>query len=506
MAYQLTLEDLQPSKQPYKLTLEDIRGSAQAQQPEGLLQRAAAYPGMLAEEVGGAPLSQTIPTAIGGVQRGLQHMVSGLAPFQLGQLESPVSGMPSPFQQPELAQIPGEAPEELPYLAGAAEAAPDVAMYASMAPGLARLGAAGIRGAIGAVERAPEAAMKIAERIPGIRTLAGANITKATREGEAAISEAKNALRKSADKVYADYYDTPNYQKLVGQENRLVGEGNLKNYRSQKKTGVEKYNDVSNAVGGKRVNIDKPLDSFISNERYGGIVKKDSALDKQIKLYQDKKTFDSAHKLQSQLGKRKANEVGKREPDWDIVDYLDKAQKSIVKEITPTGGKKYEEATRHWRQNVVPYEDVPAFNRLVKKGDVRSNFSNALTKAEIDTGAKNQLKSIDRIVSHMSPEQKEKVLLSHIVGTPGSPAINALGEINPSVTLKTMQGLQMKGMSPFMTKDTKGYIKNLDRLTKEIGKRENALAKEIERQQSIAKYARYGAGGILGLEAIRRAK
>jgi hypothetical protein len=308
------------------------------------------------------------------------------------------------------------------------------------------------------------------------------------------VNKADAAYKSAAHDIYSDLYDTPNYVNTkMGKENEMIGQDIKDIFDYQKSIDTKNYTDILKSKGNKEIKAGKLVNKILEDPRFETIFPKMGAVDKQAGKYLENPTLENAHWLQSKIGKRIEQEFGKKDSDYDAIEYMKDIRKNLVNKINKSAGKDYAAASKFHFKNIVPFTEDRAINNLVLKGKTTANFANKLSKGELDSAP---VATTNTIARHMSPEQKEKVLLPFLKGTPNNPGVTDAGEINPEVMRKAYQGLHIRGLRPFMTGQTKVYS---DRL--------NMLAKKLEKEKRLQTRLRYGAGVLgtsLGLGEIGR--
>lgn len=411
------------------------------------------------EELGAVPAREQEP----GFFEQAKSALGGAAHAVLGQLAPAQQFAQQAFQQapeafggrapPQVTGVPLGQPGTPAYRAGefAGEYGPMIAGGARIAPALLKVGGK----AIG----------KLGSRLLG-------------RE----VKKTERSYNNTAHRIYSDLYDTPEYlEKGIGQENKLLGKEIKKNYDFHKKQSTKNYTDVLEKHGDKRIKEGRLVNKILEDDRFEKLFPKMGIVDKQAGKFLTNPNLREGHYLQSSINKRIGQEYGKADPDFDSIKYMEGIRKNIVNKLRKTGGKDYSRASKYHFKNVIPYTKEKAINNLVREGRTTANFANRLTKGELDSAP---VQTANTIARHMSSEQKEKVLLPFLKGSANKPGVDALGNINPNVLLDSYKGLHVRGLRPFMTKQTEKYTKQL-----------NELSNKLEREIKLRNRLRYGVSG-----------
>lgn len=278
----------------------------------------------------------------------------------------------------------------------------------------------------------------------------------------------RNKLEQNTDEVLQKIYGTPDYKNMVGNENQLL---------SKK---VQEAHDRNYAIGQKRFN--KTLGRTPQEEAEEAKSKDDLSmplLTQKITQLKKKPTLGAMHNVQSQIGSMIADmkSVPYNERDNEGISALGKLRDNFISTIE-SQAPGYKDDQAFWKNNVIPYYEDPAINKLVRKNVVPANISNILSKPEL-AAQRNQLPgTVNTVLSHLSPQDKQLIPAAQLSGTKANPLVDAAGNLNADKFAKNAQGLNIKNIQKFLSPDIRqkliGLGQNLkdaesyDEITKEV--------------------------------------
>lgn len=460
--------------------------------------------GTVAHAIGyGAQDFANIPVALGNeIRQGLGQ--TSEAPFDTSKL--PMPGV-SQERQTQLE----------PYARGLATAAE----WAPLGIGAAKLG----------TQLATVGGKALLEKLgsaSALKNLNGQNIEAATQKfgadakntltdlfGESKITP-RDELQQNTHEALQQMYGTPDYKNMIGNENEIL---------SQKVQGAHNKNYAEGSARFEKTLAD--TNPVVSPEDAHIKPREGSQLDKAMQmnpLLADKiitanqsPTLRNLHEVQSQMGAIIADKktVPYSQRDNESINLLQGLRDKIVNNIS-AHAPEYKNDQAFWRNNVIPYYENSSINNLVRKNIVPSNISNILSKPELPTQRNELPGTVNTILSHLSPQDKQLIPAAKLAGSQNNPLMDLSGNINEDNFAKGAQGLTNKNLSQFVTpamrqklqglgqdlknaklhdaitnnvKDIAGNI-NPDELVKNIKELDSSLISPIQKatlQQSLSK-------------------
>jgi len=344
------------------------------------------------------------------------------------------------------------------------------AEYASGAGGLAKLGLAGAK-------KIPAAANLI-ERLGASGADNGKNLIKNLLNGNP-IDETPEAMSGALRSNYKNNLTKSNEKyglaKKLAQERGYTGHGGL-----EKALGMP---------GPKSINAESSLDKISKLDM------KDDNLEKLIKQFKEKPSFNAAHELQSRLGtegtyfRSSSDSLQKRIGS----NYLD-ARKSLIDDIHKTFEKNndtdlsklYKDATYNHKENVIPYQKNRTINQIVTKRDLDEvnpeNIHNILAKND---------EAVKRVVKDLSPESKNLMIAKELSPSIKQSEIHGMS-VDTNKLLEQISKIKNGKFNKILSPDNRNLIKNL----------EKQLQFEQKYKEPLKNLAKYGGATALGIGGL----
>jgi hypothetical protein len=355
-------------------------------------------------------------------------------------------------------------------ISGAAQYAP----YATLAPyavttdaisSIPFLGRAMVPAQIGALygstQSTPGNAVSGALENAGLNSLV-ANVPGAISLAGDGFNSIKNLvggnLQKNADSLYN------NISGGVGQD--TLNSNNIKNiisnYNQQKSTLSQGYQSLQNDLeqnrgyatadtSGKLITPSSDtsgmLNSILENKPINSAIKNvPPVLQGTINQYLESPTFDNAHSLQSALGESAADFTSGSSVDAgdhatsSVLNTARNALKNDINNNFINNGDKdianqYQNLSDQWKQNVMPYQQVPAVWRAIRGKPFTSNIINTLDDDDI-------FNNNQTIRNHLlqNPDQSQSVL-AQALGKVAQKASDGSYTTDPSALIDTYNKL-----------------------------------------------------------------
>lgn len=486
MPYQPTLSDIEdieskPRKDKFIPTIADLPQQAQPTRFMGIPFQPQQSPLQALLNIGGG-IAQGAESAVAGLENlprdvGLLAKYFGV-PYARGLAKLPAvhpMAIPGVQQQDIMTQIPQAATEALGYLGTG--------------------GAAGIRGAgevAGAVGRGiGRAARRVGEPI-GRRVVEPIAQKLAPITGRTAKETAINYFNEISQGAPVKQLYTPLNREIIGLH-KGAKEIASANYDRVKDL-ANKYG-FSDEVEPVATNGDTIDDTAVSRGLYINPKKSldlistlkddDPAIAKEAAEFTKNPSFNSAHELQSKLGRKyysldhgdgedrklafKFNEARMALKD-DISDSIDtglRGQETKAENLKNT----YRDAGKFYKDEVIPfYQDKLISDMLFKKGGVKNNPAGIFNLLKKDS------ESTDFIKDRLSPEGRDLFVAHGLENV--FPKIKGTTRVSPKNFINEFDNLSKKGLDEFITNE------------------HNIIRRKVENQYALSKALRkYGTRG-----------
>ena len=393
-------------------------------------------------------LAKSIPNAAAQVVSGGMQGI-GIPDF----ITSPLQNVPTPSPEASNAMaLAGNAALAAPGI----EAIPDIAKLGTQ---LATVGGKALLEKLGSAS--------------ALKNLNGQNIEEATQKfgteakntltdlfGESKISP-RDELQQNTHEALQSMYGTPNYKSMIGNENEIL---------SQK---VQAAHNKNYEIGQNRFNTTlADTNPIISPEDAHIKPREGSQLDKAMQmnpLLADKiitanqtPNLRNLHEVQSQMGAMIADKktVPYSQRDNESINLLSGLRDKIINNIS-SHAPEYKNDQAFWRNNVIPYYENSSINNLVRKNIVPANISNILSKPELPVQRNELPGTVNTILSHLSPQDKQLIPAAKLAGSQNNPLMDLSGNINEDNFAKGAQGLTTKNIQQFLTPEVRKKLLGL---------------------------------------------
>lgn len=278
-------------------------------------------------------------------------------------------------------------------------------------------------GAYGAVEdqESPSSGFEEGGTLGALLAAAPYGISKIAKQAPPLIE--KFLPQKYADSVISDVSKGKTLQK----NNASLADDIVKNYKDQVDQSKKLYQPIFDELGDKPIYEAKYNSALVpSKSKYEAgtypnqrknIFFRNEDLNKLHNKFVENPTLDNAHNLQQQLG----YEIGKfgdfnlSSMDKSQVSFYKKTRDSLkndmssfIKSEDPNLYTQFNDANKHWKENVLPYREKSPISDLVSGEDINlRTLPNVFKNVE---GKPN----ISKIANHLSDESKDKILYSQI--------------------------------------------------------------------------------------------
>lgn len=304
-----------------------------------------------------------------------------------------------------------------------------------------------------------------------------------------AVPRAEEAANSYAKKMLSDYYDTPNFDQRIGEEGSIIRGVLNKNANIHKKNVKTAYGKISPEEWATQ--IEKPdVLKYIKDIKKAGSTDLDSVTVDKLNQFKNNPTAWNAHVLQNALGKN-LGKIYQRDfagqPIQAKINDIKNLRQDLRDKIGELVGPKYQQASDLYKNTLLPYEEDKAIYGVLK-GHITSpeSIARRLSQGETVTGEEPfTTKALQTITKHLSSEDKEKMILPFIKGTPGNPVSTTSGEFNYEPIVKGLESLKTRGLDKFMSPQMRDDLSILKK-----------LQSNVERQQRLTKYVRRGAGAV----------
>lgn len=449
-------------------------GSIVAQNPHMIL------PGL-------ANIAKSVPSALAQQGAGLMSAV----------LPAPISNIATSLAQ----EVPTPSPEASRLLGVGA----NTALGASGLEALPELGALGAAGG--------KALLSKLENSPILKNISGKNIQEAT---ENFSNEAKNTfnnllgaspispsdqlqqgtrdvlnklypnsaasppevLAANADNVLQKMYGTPDYKNLIGNENQILSQHVFNAHQQNYALGSARFDQTLSDTNP----IISPEDAHINPAESAKLEKAmnmDPLLADKIITANETPNLRNLHEVQSQMGAMIADKksVPYSQRDNESINVLSDLRNGIINNIS-NYAPQYKDDQAFWKNNVIPYYQNSSINKLVRQGVQPANIGNILSKPELATQPNQVPGTVNTILSHLTPQQKQLIPLSKLGGSQGNPLMDLSGNINYENFAKNSQGLTSKNISQFITPDIRQQLMEMGNNLKDA-KSYNAITNNV---------------------------
>jgi hypothetical protein len=306
-----------------------------------------------------------------------------------------------------------------------------------------------------------------------IKNLSGQNIEEATKKfgseaknaltdlfGESKISP-RDELQQNTHEALQQMYGTPDYKNMIGNENEILSKKVQDAYNTNYKIGNDRYNttlaDTNPIVSPEDAHI-KPREGTQLDKA----MQMDSILADKIIAANKTPNLRNLHEVQSQMGSMIADKksVPYNQQDKESINLLQNLKDKIVDNIS-SHAPQYKADTAFWRNNIIPYQQNSSINRLVRKNIVPSNISNILSKPELSVQRNELPGTVNTILSHLSPQDKQLIPAAKLAGTQANPLVDSSGNLDADKFAKNAQGLNIKNIQQFLSPEVKQKLQGL---------------------------------------------
>lgn len=309
------------------------------------------------------------------------------------------------------------------------------------------------------------------------------------------IKEAEELYNSAGKKILErDYYQTGDIRKApIGNEQQVIAnilqdKYNLfKSLFSQDFTKeLAKKGDL-NAFGDARIKQFKLLDKYIKGDN-------GNELSEALNTFRDEPTNNNLHALKTAVGQQMKdyNVLNQSPGDKKALRVLGKVYEGISSHLVDTLGPGYKNAVENWKNYVIPYEKDRVILNAIKGKGGNIEIGNIVNRLKKSTeGMKpEESNAIDKIISHLTPMQKNKVLSSQF-----KDAVDSDFEVSTDKVLEKLSSLRSEGFKPFLDEDEITNLKTLKDLRSNIQKQKD-LQKKVKKYSagSVA-----GSGTLLGI-------
>ena len=409
-------------------------GSAVAQNPHMIL------PGL-------ANIAKSVPNALAQQGAGLMSAV----------LPSPISQVATSLAQE--VPTPSQQGSNLLSLAG------NTALGASGLEAIPELGALGAAGG--------KAILSKLQNTSFAKTLMGQNVEEAMMKFG---NEAKNSLtdlfgsskitpqdelEQNTHEALQQMYGTPDYKNLIGNENQILSQHVFNAHQQNYALGSARFDKTLSDTNP----IISPEDAHINPAESAQLEKAmnmDPLLANKIITANQTPNLRNLHEVQSQMGAMIADKktVPYSQRDNESINVLSDLRNKIINNIS-TYAPQYKDDQAFWKNNVIPYYENSAINKLVRQGVQPANISNILSKPELPVSPNQVPGTVNTILSHLTPEQKQYIPLAKLAGSQSNPLMDISGNINTNNFAKSAQGLTTKNIAQFITPQIRQQLQGL---------------------------------------------